>query len=119
MKKKILGSAIIFALVALVSLNLKLTKSEKNDFSLSLVKMEALAQDNEMNPWYQWISQGLTKDEAPVSILCPGKTVTVKVCVKVSQYGGCVEYREETRPAPDSYQIRCTSGFVNCSSVSC
>ena len=69
MKKKMIGliATVIVAVVAVIKVNIDINRNGLS--GMSWENVEVLA-ENESNPWYLWLFQGLTKDEEPRSAEC-------------------------------------------------
>lgn len=76
-------------------------------------------QDAEWNPWYQWVDEGLTKDEHAFIRPCPAtESNSGGACIEATPAGACIKW-ESSQTNPNRDEIECGEGAANCSVVDC
>lgn len=113
---------LVMALVTFLNVDMASNSDTANSY-LSLINVEALADDTEMNNWFDWFDQGFTKDEREVTVECQAGNNT-------SGVGGYIEViidgvptkiginAGSSSPAGTS-KITCANGNDNCTSTDC
>lgn len=124
MKKKMLAvSAASLIISSMIGVNVMVSKQgEEINRLLNVGMVEALAADEEyeVNSWYQWLSQGITKDEREFKRSCPSDT-SGSGYVNGSYNGVGVgvggSYSQQNPSGRE--EIRCAHGYENCTTVDC
>jgi len=130
MKKRCIGALTFMALIAINVYNAN-SFSHEDNLTIDGIELCAEGEDYELNPWYKWLTDGITKDERELAYY---KYVYNGHTSKTYRNDHDGSYRDESGRIiinsdgqwvySDSYDyqlsspgIKCAAGYENCSRV--
>jgi hypothetical protein len=122
--------------MAIAVLNITITSENERSNKMRFVDLEALSGEENAgkndvetlsgesspNPWYLWLSQGLTKDEREYKRKCPtnnSSNSNTTVSISYRGFTGSISYSSTTTNSSDREEITCAYGSTNCTPVNC
>ena len=123
MKKKLIIGIIasLFAVATVFNMGL-LNFNKQSDATLEAitVMVKANKEKHEINPWYMWPTQGITKDEREEKRACPSnESTSASGNASYGDVGAGGSYDHSQENPQGRYEIICPYGYDNCTPVGC